>query len=782
MRTRLTIIALLAVAVLALPGLAWAAELNEQLTASDGANGDEFGAAVDTDSGLTVVGAPSADAGTGAVYVFGSDGTELAILPPPAGAGIRYGATVAVDGDTVLAGAPNADGGGAVYVFETPGDGSWALTATLRASDGAPEAQFGASVDADAGRVLVGAPFSGAAYLYAPLGDGWSETKLTPFDGATGTQFGISVGLHDDRAVVGAWLTTVDIVVDDSGALVCCAGAGAVYVYDESSSGIWTSGRIENPKPLNFSGFGRAVAAFEGGVAVGAYNHELSDMTRPGTAWVFSPIGPSTWDATELPPPSGVNGDWYGRSIDASDTQVIVGAPQDDEPLNQTGAAFVWTQGAAGWSVASVTPAGLSESDFLGTEVAVSGGLVAAGAPNMGGTSAGAVYIDLNDSDLDADGISDGLDNCPNLANPDQADLDADGVGDVCDDDVDGDGALDDVDNCETTPNADQADLDGDGLGDVCDDDRDGDGIANAADNCADVANPDQVDLDGDGLGDACDSDDDADSVADDVDNCETTPNADQADLDGDGLGDVCDDDRDGDGVANAADNCADVANPDQADANGNGVGDACDAVGDVDEDGVADDVDNCVDDANADQADADADGLGDVCDDDRDGDGVANAADNCADDANADQADADADGLGDVCDDDPYPVTDSDGDGIPDAEDEFPFDGDNDSVDDATDICPGTVIPELTIPTTRLGKGRYAMVDNDLVFDTPDQGRSSRRPEITIVHTFGCNATQIVEALGLGDGHTRFGLSFGAVRRWILTNGGDMTMLRPKR
>jgi hypothetical protein len=42
--------------------------------------------------------------------------------------------------------------------------------------------------------------------------------------------------------------------------------------------------------------------------------------------------------------------------------------------------------------------------------------------------------------DQDADGVPDGTDNCPTLANPDQADLNDDGEGDVCDPDIDGDG------------------------------------------------------------------------------------------------------------------------------------------------------------------------------------------------------------------------------------------------------------------------------------------------------------------------------------------------------
>ena len=48
--------------------------------------------------------------------------------------------------------------------------------------------------------------------------------------------------------------------------------------------------------------------------------------------------------------------------------------------------------------------------------------------------------------------------------------------------DADGDGVINALDNCVFTPNAAQADLDLDGLGDLCDPDRDGDGFANATD------------------------------------------------------------------------------------------------------------------------------------------------------------------------------------------------------------------------------------------------------------------------------------------------------------
>ena len=127
-----------------------------------------------------------------------------------------------------------------------------------------------------------------------------------------------------------------------------------------------------------------------------------------------------------------------------------------------------------------------------------------------------------NPGDADSDGISDSLDNCPSIANADQADADNDGAGDVCD----------------STPNG----------------DTDADGVDNLSDNCPTDANADQTDSDSDGAGDACDAtpngDTDSDTIDNAIDNCPTDANTDQADADNDGLGDVCDPSPNGNEVA----------------------------------------------------------------------------------------------------------------------------------------------------------------------------------------------------------------------------------------
>ncbi|MBY0276436.1 thrombospondin type 3 repeat-containing protein [Candidatus Binatia bacterium] len=57
--------------------------------------------------------------------------------------------------------------------------------------------------------------------------------------------------------------------------------------------------------------------------------------------------------------------------------------------------------------------------------------------------------------DRDLDGVLNGQDNCPAVANPAQADPDGDGVGTGCD-------------NCPSVANPTQADANGDGIGDAC--------------------------------------------------------------------------------------------------------------------------------------------------------------------------------------------------------------------------------------------------------------------------------------------------------------------------
>ena len=331
------------------------------------------------------------------------------------------------------------------------------------------------------------------------------------------------------------------------------------------------------------------------------------------------------------------------------------------------------------------------------------------------------IGIWMYETDLDADGILDGIDNCPKIPNTDQLNFDGDSFGDICDEDDDEDGVLDGADEC---PYGDIGwganaftDHDGDGCRDLTEDfDDDEDGVFDTEDLCPrgplGWVSTSENDIEGDGCSD---KDNDGDGFVDQQDNCPDMANPTQTDLDGDGIGDACDLDKDGDGIDVPVDQCPHDINPWQSDLSNDYDQDGClDATMDEDDDGdgVDDAVDSCLLGekgwaANATEVDHDGDGCFDETEDnDDDADGVLDINDRCPRGfigvAQTGQ-DADTDGCIDAVEDD-----DDDQDGVLDPLDscpnsdpanqinlngcsQFQLDGDGDGVFNAFDFCLNT-------------------------------------------------------------------------------------------
>jgi hypothetical protein len=240
-----------------------------QLTASDGTAIDWLGwsVGVSQDGTTVIAGAPESPVGgykRGAAYLFTRpasswvDATEIAKLSASDGANLdEFGWAVGVSGDgkTAVAGAPdNAGGGevrGAVYVYSRSETGwnSMAERAKLTASDSVDFNNLGVSVAVsyDGSRLLSGDPANpgggsirGAAYAFArPVGgwvDGNESAKLVAEGGKDYDQYGTAVALSADGLTSVAGATFNDGDIPDN------AIRGAVYVHGLPTPPDFTNG------------------------------------------------------------------------------------------------------------------------------------------------------------------------------------------------------------------------------------------------------------------------------------------------------------------------------------------------------------------------------------------------------------------------------------------------------------------------------------------------------------------------------------------------------------
>ena len=311
-------------------GTEWTQEA--QLLASDGFPGNAFGYSVAISGDTALIGAPAVSEWTGAAYVFirtGATWTQQAKLTAPDGIPAdEFGFSVVLDGDTALIGASYAGNGwsGKAYVFTRTGT-TWAVEATLTASDGQPEDQFGWSVSLSGDFAVIGSVYdderTGSAYVFTRTGTTWTQqAKLSASDAALEDAFGVSVGIDGDTIVVGAgWKDTF---------------TGAAYIYTRTET-TWTQeAKITASDGTNGNDFGMAVSISGDTVAVGA----RFVNTWTGAAYIYSRTGTTWTEEARINASDGEYFDQFGWSIAIDGNTVIAGAPGETSPY--TGAAYLF--------------------------------------------------------------------------------------------------------------------------------------------------------------------------------------------------------------------------------------------------------------------------------------------------------------------------------------------------------------------------------------------------------------------------------------------------------
>ncbi len=314
-----------------------------KLTASDGAAGDNFGGSVSVSGVTALVGASQKNSGQGAAYVFVQSGgtwsQQAELTASDGAAGDNFGVSVSLSGSTAIIGASaktvNANSGqGAAYVFAQSGT-AWSQQAKLTASDGATADNFGRSVSVSGnmaaagayGKAVNGNAAQGAAYVFVQSGTAWSQqAKLTATDGAASDQFGWSVSLNGNICTVGA----------PGKAANTNAGQGAAYVFSPSGA-IWSQlVKLTASDGAANDAFGWSVAS---GIPalVGAYRKNAGQ----GAAYLFAQSGGTWSQQTELTASDGAANNIFGNSVALDGMTALVGAAWK---ANSQGAAYVFTQ------------------------------------------------------------------------------------------------------------------------------------------------------------------------------------------------------------------------------------------------------------------------------------------------------------------------------------------------------------------------------------------------------------------------------------------------------
>ncbi len=250
-----------------------------KLSASDAADGDNFGYSVALDGSFGLVGAPGVDgAGTdrGAAYLYlksqgGTDGWgEVKTLKAgDEGDGDFFGVSVDISGDYAVIGAGGENGSGtnqgAAYIFyrNQGGADNWGQVKKIVASDKADDDGFGYSVSIDGETVIVGAEGEdgtgtdrGAAYVFSKDQggtDNWGQVaKIVSGDPNDVDQFGHSVTLKGDLVLVGS--------PGEDGA---GTDRGAAYLFSRDLGGTDAWGLVKRIVPsdeTDNSWFGNSVA------------------------------------------------------------------------------------------------------------------------------------------------------------------------------------------------------------------------------------------------------------------------------------------------------------------------------------------------------------------------------------------------------------------------------------------------------------------------------------------------------------------------------------------
>ncbi len=301
-----------------------------------------------------------------------------------------YGNSVSISGDTVVVGNPQDDDGGddngSAYVYIKVGMG-WVQQAKLLASQPYDGGMFGVDVAISGDTIVIGAKYSyghtdpetgrwndGLVYVFERSGTEWSEQAILMEEEYS---FGTSVSISGDTIAVGvnpSSYTEEENWPDDS------LPPGSAYVYvrngnnwNKQATFTTTASPIRDLYAMDVSIAGNTLV-------VGAPSDD-ENIDDGGAAYVYTRSGESWSQQTKLIPADPTEGKDFGCSVSVCDDTIVVGAFHDEIGQNFTGSVYVFTRSGEMWSQQDkVTTTNANQNVRFGHSVAVSGDTVLVGA------------------------------------------------------------------------------------------------------------------------------------------------------------------------------------------------------------------------------------------------------------------------------------------------------------------------------------------------------------------------------------------------------------------
>jgi hypothetical protein len=295
---------------------------------------------------------------------------DTLLADPPGIALTLLGRSVALQGDEAVVGASNAvglPGAGAVAVYERQAAGGWIATQQLVPPFLFAGGGFGRVVAFDGDTVAVSQVLFGDVAIWerAPGGP-FSHVHTFTFAANNAPAVGRTLALDDGR-----------IAVPKSGHPLL-GQKGTVLLFERGATA-WASAGSIVVSDVTDELFGTALALEGNRLVVGSPGDDR-DATNGGVVHVFERSA-GVWTRTAvLAPPSALGGERFGTALALDGDRLAVGAPS--EGGSATGAVHVFERDASGiWLLAATLVGSAQAGDFLGSDVALAGDDLVAGAP-----------------------------------------------------------------------------------------------------------------------------------------------------------------------------------------------------------------------------------------------------------------------------------------------------------------------------------------------------------------------------------------------------------------